>query len=293
MRRFRNSRRRPTGGGPAALAAASIVLLALSGVAGGAAAVGGPPRLEPAGGKGLRGVDGRLAPLVNAGAGGVVAARAAGLDVRGTRVRVIAESTNLAAAKASVTAVGGLVEQTYAHLIEALVPPSAIRTLARSAGVAESESAGAAHGARRRRGGCRYARRQLAVGGHHRRGREGRDHRRRLPGVAGRAARGNARERGLRRPAGRPARDRRGAGRARDGTRRAVDLAVHGLRSRSRERGAVRGRQRDHDRQPFDRLVGDESRRRHRRAWDAGWDRSRRPRPRGALGECRRQPRRG
>ena len=113
------------------------MLLALSGVAGGAAAVGGPPRLEPPGGRGLRGVDGRLAPLVNAGAGGVVAARAAGLDVRGTRVRVIAESTNLAAAKASVTAVGGLVEQTYAQLIEALVPPSAIRTLARSPGVAE------------------------------------------------------------------------------------------------------------------------------------------------------------
>lgn len=62
-------------------------------------------------------------------------ARASALQTQDTRVRIVVEATDAAAAKAAIEALGGQVEQTYHRLVQALMPPAALTQLAGNAAV--------------------------------------------------------------------------------------------------------------------------------------------------------------
>ena len=71
-------------------------------------------------------------------AAALAVAQASGLAVQRGLVRVIVEarSGDTAAASAAVKAVGGTIDGSYANLVEALVPPAALSTLATDPAVA-------------------------------------------------------------------------------------------------------------------------------------------------------------
>ncbi|MSO96199.1 MAG: hypothetical protein EXQ81_10495 [Thermoleophilia bacterium] len=68
---------------------------------------------------------------------GAANARSLGFDVQAGRVRVVVEvASSVGAARTTIAAAGGEVEATHARLVQALVPPSAIESIAGSAAVA-------------------------------------------------------------------------------------------------------------------------------------------------------------
>src|SRR2546428_1857657 len=103
--------------GAAAFVASVIAVVALGGATGAGAASKDALALfsAPRAAKAPSGLDGRLGAVARAGAQALGVARAAGLDVEGARVRAIVESANARTAKASIDAVGGAIQATYAN----------------------------------------------------------------------------------------------------------------------------------------------------------------------------------
>ncbi|HEX5583165.1 S8 family serine peptidase [Gaiella sp.] len=121
------------------VAAAALAALAAGGAPAATGAAPGrlapPPRSEKAGK-----LDSRLAQVLDAqrdAERGAPTARRLGLDVAGTRVRVVLEARGgIDAARSAAQAAGGEVEATYANLVQALVPPAALEGLSHSPAVA-------------------------------------------------------------------------------------------------------------------------------------------------------------
>src|SRR5918995_6423067 len=119
----------------ASVAAGALALVPMAGAQPDAGRAGEVPPLKRSGIVKDPRLDSRLQRVAAASpAQALATARRGGLDTANGRVRVVVETAG-AGAQAAIAAAGGSIESAAGGLVEALVPPAALRALSRARGV--------------------------------------------------------------------------------------------------------------------------------------------------------------